>query len=249
MLTVTTPPPRQGSPFPYQDFRRAAENLEAALFEDAEDYVLLTAETGTGKTSLLRSLVERLDRCRNRVIFLHSDKKLGASGLIRVVARSLRIIPRRSHAETIQLIAGRLAEEPQNTLLFLDNAQELPEESLLEARSLAESQLSKPCCLTLVLAGLPLLREQILAIPQLWRRFLVREEITGLTRDEMPDFVEHHHGPEVLERFSTESLHLLFERGRGIPGLLLPMLKVALRSRDPKNPTLLDDSLQRWDLP
>ena len=237
------------APFPYKDFSRAERSLEEAILNHSDDYVLLSAETGAGKTSLLRSIVARLDRCRTRVLFLHCDRKLGASGLIRVVARSLRISPHRSSAETIQLIAQRLAEEPQQTALILDNAQELPEETLFEARSLAESQLDRHCCLTLILVGLPLLREQIQSIPQLWRRFLIREELTGLTRDEMPAFVEHHFGSELLKQFPPESLRLIFERGRGVPGLLLPMLKVAQRSQDTKDPTLLDDLLQRWDLP
>lgn len=44
------------SPFPFQDFVRAKALVRSALCQDDETWVLLTGDTGTGKTALLREL-------------------------------------------------------------------------------------------------------------------------------------------------------------------------------------------------
>ena len=57
------------APFPFADFLRAKQRLHRALFEHHEPFALLTGETGTGKTALLRELRAEIDRTRYRVVY------------------------------------------------------------------------------------------------------------------------------------------------------------------------------------
>jgi type II secretory pathway predicted ATPase ExeA len=103
----------------------------------------------------------------------------------------------------------------------------------------------------ILLIGLPLLRDRLQAIAPLWRRVVVREELTGLTFDELPSFIEHHFGTKNLQRICQEATRILFERARGIPGLIVPMFKKILAESKPDgpiDPLTIDDILQRWEL-
>ena len=239
-------------PFPFADYVRARENLERALGEDEDTYLLLTGETGTGKTALVRDLSIAIDRHRYRSLYFSHARALGASGLVRVLARTLRVAPGRSHAETVHALAAQLRDEPVPLWLSFDEAHDLPEETLTEVRTLAESDLGNHSRLRVLFSGLPPLRERLGAIAPLWRRILVREEIASMTRDELPPFLDHHFGKPTRVRFSEESLEILFERARAVPGLILPAARALLRTAPAKGalaPTFVEDALERWELP
>ena len=121
----------------------------------------------------------------------------------------------------------------------------------MEARSLAESDLYDSCPVRILLIGLPLLRDRLQAIAPLWRRVVVREELTGLIFDELAPFIEHHFGATNLQPIAQEAMRILFERARGIPGLVVPMFKKILAESKPNcpiDPLSIDDILQRWEL-
>jgi type II secretory pathway predicted ATPase ExeA len=239
-------------PFVFDDFQRALKNLQNAFDGQHDRYVLLSGHTGTGKTMLCRQLRLELDRCRYRILYFSHARRLNATGLVRVLANTLRVPTRRSHSETLHSLVHSLHEEPYQLLLWFDEAHELPEETLSEARALAESDLADDCPIRILLIGLPTLRDRLQAIPSLWRRIVVREELTGLTLDEMPPFLDHHFGADHTKRLCQQGIHTLFERGRGIPGLIVPMFRRLLAdttSNEPINPLTIDDILQRWEMP
>ena len=80
----------------------------------------------------------------------------------------------------------------------------------------------------------------------------MREEITGLVFDELGDFLDHHFDPAQSKRLCERGLGLLFERARGVPGLLLPMYRAILAragsSKTKIDAEHVDDTLDRWDL-
>jgi len=238
-------------PFPFADYIRTRQTLERALKDGADRYLLLTGDSGSGKTALVAELLASVDRHRLRPLYFSHARQLGPSGLIRVLARTLRVAPGRSHAETMHALTAQVREEPVDLWLSFDEAHDLPPETLGEVRALAEADLGRESRLHLLFVGLPPLREHLQAIPPLWRRLTVREEITSLTRDELPPFLAHHFGKPTAERFHDDALRLLFERGRGTPGLLGPAARTVLRTAPPKGAILapfVEHVLDRWEL-
>lgn len=145
-----------------------------------------------------------------------------------------------------------MAEEPGQLLLWFDEAHALPEDTLDEARTFAESDLEGSRPVRILLAGLPDLRERLMASPALWRRVALREEIAGMTADEVPAFFEHHLDTTLVKRVGPDGLMAIFERGRGAPGQMLPMMRAVLRAAPSKGKIDLDwvhDVLARWEMP
>ena len=240
------------APYPFHDFLRAKRTLLDALVEQLEPFTLLTGDTGTGKTALLRELRGELDRARHRVVYFAEAHKLGAAGLVKVVAESLRVPTSMCHSVSLDRLLRALADEPHTFCLWLDEAHRLPEETLAEARALVESNLDGTPRVQLLLVGLPKLRVELQALPYLWRRMMVREELTGLVFEELPEFITHHFGHEQAIRLCERGRHALFERANGVPGLIVPMFR-AITARfgldpTPIEPVEVEDTLERWDL-
>ena len=236
--------------YPFEDFLRAKAVLRTALIEHPEPFALLTGDTGSGKTALLRELRTELDRARHRVLYFSEARKLGAPGLVKVLGEHLRVRPSMCHAVGFERLLRALAEDPQSLLVWLDEAHELPEETLAEARALAESALEAHPSVQILLVGLPKLRSALQAQPPVWRRIAVREELTGLLFEELAPFLEHHFSREQRERLCEQGLTTLFERAKGMPGLLLPMARALFARTAPGHldPGTVDDTLERWEL-
>lgn len=239
------------SPYPFRDFVRAKDSLVSALVDDGETYAMLTGDTGTGKTALLRDLRSELDRARHRVLYFSAANKLGAAGLVKVTGEALRVRTSMCHSVSLDRLLRAIEEESRTILIWIDEAQDLPAETLIEVRALAESDLDGACRVQVLLAGLPKLRVTLNELPHLWRRIVVREEITGLAIDEMPDFLAHHVDKGLCDRLCEHGLAALFERGAGAPGRILPMCRSVLRragsGKGKIDPEQVEEALQRWE--
>lgn len=239
------------SPYPYRDYGRIKAALISALCELDETYVLVVGETGTGKTALMRELRGDLDRGRHRVLYFSGSQRLGAAGLVQVVSANLRVRTSMCHSVTLDRVQRALGEESHRVMLWFDEAHDLPAETLSQARALAESDLDGDCRVQVMFVGMPRLRAELQSYPHLWRRVAVREELTGLQADELGDFLEHHFGATQAKRLCEAGLAMLFEHGKGSPGLILPMCRRIFASASGKariEPEHVEDALQRWEL-
>lgn len=237
------------TPYPYRDFSRAKASLHAAIADSGEPWALLTGDTGTGKTALLRELKQMLERPRFRILYFADAKRLNASGLVKVVGEALRVRSSLCHAVTFDRVQRTLQDDGQRILLWLDEAHDLKDETLAQVRAITESDLDAPTRVQVLLGGLPKLRSVLQEHPPFWRRILVREEISGLAEDEVEGFLEHHfegQGKRLCER----GMKTLFERSKGAPGNMVAMFRAVL-SRSEKKGRIehgnLESSLDRWE--
>ena len=237
-------------PFLYRDFARVRQVVLAALQQGDEPYVLVTGETGTGKTALLRDLRAAIDRSRFRIVYFQQAQRLGAPSLVRLLAGSLRSSTSMYHAVSLDRVVHALAEETQRVLLWFDEAHDLPTETLAVARALVESSLDANSKVAVLLVGMPRLRSDLQMHPHLWRRIAVREEINGLQLDEVGPFLDHHFGTAAARRLCDRGIAMLFEHGKGAPGLLLPLARriYAANAKGKIEPEHVEDAIQRWNL-
>jgi general secretion pathway protein A len=215
-------------PFMYGDFKNAMDTLEASL--NSPGYALLIGASGSGKTTLLRSLGSRLDRSRYQLLYI-CQGHLTSSSVARLLAEAMHLHIPRTRAAICRMLMQHLRTLATHLLLWVDEAQLLPEETLEELRLLSESDLDGPPLFSIVLAGLPSLRKNLLA-PRLFpllRRIQVKAELKGLRIEELEPFLRHLGLVSRSSPFSSEALSSIFEHGRGIPALIATLAQLCQR--------------------
>jgi type II secretory pathway predicted ATPase ExeA len=227
------------APFPYHDWLEAKRLVQGAI-NRSPFYGLVTGPSGTGKTCLCHAISEPLDP-KFQVLYL-SASRVSLLSVVRYFAQVLRVPPRRSTVETTKVLVDVLKERSTRLVLWIDEADRMPKDTLIELRSLVEFEHQPEPLASLVLAGPPELRSALDA-PELFplkRRLSVRAQLEGLRRDELDPFLDHRFGQDA-RRIPASLRDELFERTRGAPAVVGRVVDHAL-SRSPK--TLCDNQLR-----
>jgi general secretion pathway protein A len=233
----------------YSDFDAAKEMLLTTIHR-GPFYGLLVGESGTGKSLLLRRVAAICDQRRYRMLYL-AGSQTTKSGLGRYLVDVLNLARRRSQAETLRALIQILRESPARLILLMDEAHQLPESTLQEARLLAESDLEPTPLFSVVFAGTLELKTKLDATTlfPLKRRISLRLELTGLKKDEVRPFLLAR--VDGGERLSEDVLAAIFERARGIPALVEDLARTCIGAVPGKESIAfqpVEEVLEAWDL-
>jgi general secretion pathway protein A len=190
-------------------------------------FVLLTGEVGTGKTTLLHSLLSQLDRdTLSAFIF---NPRLDPLDFFRVLFDEYGIEKEcNSKAEYLLALNHFLIERLErnlSTLLIIDEAQNLSPEMLEEVRLLSNLETPRSKLIQIMLVGQPELAE-MLARPelrQLRQRISLRHELRPFRRDETTAYIEErlrlagYTGKGIFKKPALRALHQL---SGGVPRLV-----------------------------
>jgi general secretion pathway protein A len=231
------------------------EALAHLLYGTAEagGFVQLTGEVGTGKTTLIRTLLEQhLDRVD---IALCLNPQLTVVELVAAICDELGVsYPREDHTlKTLidALNAHLLTTHAQDrrTVVIIDEAQHLSREVLEQIRLLTNLETHRHKLLRIILVGQPELRE-LLARPdlrQLAQRITARYHLPPLNRRETADYVCHRlrvaGGREGL--FTIGALRAVYRLTGGVPRLINILCDRALLGAYSQNRPQVDGRLLR----
>ena len=220
----------QTKPFFYHDFELALNRLENDL-KQGPCYALLVGESGTGKTTLLRTLLSRLDQRKYNIIYLCHGRP-SPSALSRVMAHKFHFPLKYTRAETSQLLLQSLRNLPTKPFLWIDEAQMMPDDTLHEIRLLSEADLEGPPLFSVLLCGLPPLKDKLLNpdLFALWRRINPKLYLTGILHEELGPYIQHRFGKANASRLDNESLLHTFEQARGIPAVVDLIVSECIKS-------------------
>ncbi|MBM4301151.1 MAG: AAA family ATPase [Deltaproteobacteria bacterium] len=197
-------------------------------------FVVLTGEVGTGKTTLIKSLL-REKEATQRVGVLYQTS-VEAEDLLDLLLKEFQI---RGHLGGSR--AARLGAFNQflllshgrgeHVVLVVDEAQNLGSKALEELRLLSNLQTDKEPLLQVILVGQPGLRERLRhpALRQLAQRVAIHYHLRPLDQDETKDYVRFR-----LARaggsgiFTTSALDKLYEYTQGVPRRLNAWCDLAL---------------------
>lgn len=217
-----------------REYRRAFSVLEFGVVSRAP-ITLLTGAIGCGKTTLLRELLLRIDR--TVTVGLISNAQGGRGDLIQWVMNALGLSfdPRAGYVQLFQAMQDFMISEyaaGRRTLLIVDEAQNLSQESLEELRLLTNINTGKDEVVQLVLVGQPELREMIFrpSLEQLAQRIAVSYHLEPLNVATTAGFISHRLqavGGTGAE-FSPEAKALVHQVTRGVPRLINQFCDMAL---------------------
>jgi general secretion pathway protein A len=224
--------------FPTTRHNEALASLYYGVTEH-RGFVILTGEVGTGKTLILRSLLQLLQR-RDLAFALIFNPTLSPLEFIRYVARDFGLpVAGKAKDELIHVLNGFLLQRHQKgltTMLVMDEAHHLSPEILEEIRLLSNLETSQRKLLQIVLAGQPELDQKLDSheLRQLKQRIALRCHLDPLsaieTRAYMGRRLQIAGAPAGEEIFSQSAVEAVFRYSRGIPRLINTICENALLS-------------------
>jgi general secretion pathway protein A len=205
------------------------EGLAQLLYgvQEHKGFILLTGEIGTGKTTLLRTLLSRLDG--NTASAFVFDTTLPFEGLLEYMLEDFGIAkPAESHVQRLITLNNFLIERHragQNTVLVLDEAQNLDLHALEQIRLLSNFETQTEKLLQILLVGQPELLDKLdrPELRQLKQRIGLRCRILPLTAEQTRDYIRTRlriAGASDLGLFSDAAITRIAEYSGGIPRLI-----------------------------
>lgn len=218
-------------------------------------FVLLTGEVGTGKTTIIRSLLEQLPE--NTDIALVFNPALNAEELLATVCDELGASYLQDH-QTLKTLTDSLHQflldnhaRGRNTVLLIDEAQHLQFEVLEQIRLLTNLETNTRKLLQIILVGQPELRSLLNKpeLRQLAQRITARYQLRPLDRQEADEYIRHRlqvaglpAGQVLFPRPIVKKIHQL---SRGVPRLINVLCDRMLLGAYGQNKSRVDSGILR----
>jgi len=192
-------------------------------------FLLLTGEVGSGKTTLLRAVLDKLS-ADTEVALVMNTGELTTIDLFKLIAAEFRLREDfQTKADYIIALNSLLLRRLQaglNTVLIIDEAQNLPRRTLEEIRLLSNLETNSQKLLQIVLTGQPELRETLRSpdLRQLRQRIAIDHHVRPLRRDEVLPFLRHRidvAGGKYDEIFGPGVDRIVYAFSAGCPRLML----------------------------
>jgi len=221
---VLTPDPQ--FLFLSESHRTAIESLLYGI-QQKEGFMVVTGDIGTGKTTISRTLLERLDKnVKTAVIF---NSFLTEEELLESILFDFGFPSRgRTKKERIDALNKLLiywSSLGKNAVLIIDEAQNLSIPVLEQIRMLSNLETEKEKLLQIILLGQLELDQKLRSneLKQLNQRIAIRHHLVPLTRTEMESYIYQRltvAGSQGSITFSRPALHEIYKFSRGTPRLI-----------------------------
>jgi general secretion pathway protein A len=200
-------------------------NLQYGI-ENGKGIVVVTGEVGTGKTTILRSMLQSLDRSVLAAYIFNPI--LSTEDFFDLLAGEFRMRPQQSKASMLRLLGNVLISRHSQglrTVLVVDEAHLLPRHLLEEIRLLLNFETNREKLLQVILCGQPELHD-LLGQPelrQLKQRVSLKCSIKTLTPRETGEYIRWRlriAGCANENLFEPEAIRLAHRFSGGIPRII-----------------------------
>jgi len=214
--------------FASKEHRRALSYLEYGM-EQGEGFIVISGGVGSGKSTIAQYLMSRLDRNKVEATQLVSTR-VSPVDLLRLIGRGFGVplIGEENKAallERIESYLKSLHRRGKRALLLVDEAQNLPADTLEELRMLSNIQIDNHPLLQSFLLGQEELQETLRApdMVQFRQRIIASCYLHPLAAEECQDYIEHRLnqvGWQGTPEFSDEAFVQIHRITQGIPRLI-----------------------------
>ena len=204
--------------------QRALSYLQYGL-DQGEGFIVITGPIGTGKTTIARNLLASIGD-EGIVAAQLVTTKLSPDELLELVAAEFKIpLKGNSKAEILRAIETfliQLHQQGKRALLLVDEAQNLPSETVEELRMLSNFQLDDKPLIQSFLLGQEELKDIIQApnMEQFRQRIIASAHLKPLSVEEVKNYINHRlqqAGCEKKELFSDDAFELIHKKTLGVP--------------------------------
>jgi len=215
--------------FPSDVHKEALQTLLYSI-RAGEGFVQITGHPGTGKTLIIRTILRQLGDEVTTALIL--NPRLSPEDLLRVILEDLGLDPFKIESKTKEehlryfrdFLLGK-AHEGQKTVVIIDEAQNLPNDTMEELRLLSNLETEKEKLLQIILVGQVELEEKLRSeeLKQLNQRITIRYRLKPLNKNDTVAYIYHRiriaGGGEHI-RFAPAVLDKIHKLSKGIPRLI-----------------------------
>ena len=200
-------------------------------------FIEITGEVGAGKTTICRALLNEFDADTKFALILNPF--LSDIELLRAINEELYIdATGETKKDLLDTLNRYLIDQHaagHNVVLVIDEAQNLPIQTLEQIRIISNLETVKAKLIQIVLVGQPELRQKLsrAELRQLNQRITVRYHISPLSPEEAEDYIYHRlkvAGDQGKIRFTPEAIALVYKYTGGIPRMINILCDHALLS-------------------
>ena len=217
--------------------------------------ILITGEVGTGKTTLCKKLLARLDK--NVKVSLILNPYFSDMQLLQAIVEDFGIsLQKKNRLEIIKALNAFLIQQHGkggNAVLIIDEAQHLTARQLEQVRLLSNLETSEEKLLQVVLVGQPELIKNLAQyrLRQIRQRIFVKHELLPLQENEVRKYI-HVRLKDVGKKdiiMGEDCYKIIYEFSSGVPRLINMLCDRALlmgyvREKSRLDKTILRDSIK-----
>ncbi|MGI9329353.1 MAG: ExeA family protein [Gammaproteobacteria bacterium] len=209
---------------------RHTEGLAHLLYgvNESGGFIQLTGEVGTGKTTLVRSLLQQLPEGADVALIL--NPQLSRIEFLSAICEELGV-PLPAAQDSVKALTNALNAfllsnhgRGRRTILIVDEAQNLRVDVLEQVRLLTNLETAKQKLLQIILIGQEELRDLLSRndMRQLAQRITGRYHLEPLTREESTAYIDHRLrvAGAVGDIFGTAAKRELFRLSHGVPRVI-----------------------------
>ena len=191
-------------------------------------FISLTGEVGTGKTTMLRTLLTQLDpeKYTSALIFnpCMSGEQLLA-GICREYGVEVNEKSRSGYLDALNYFLIEQNSGGRTVILVIDEAQNLEPEVLEQVRMISNLETERDKLIQIILAGQPELNTILRRydLRQLNQRITVRCRLTPMRFDDTVQYINHRlkiAGSRIPDIFSPAAIKQIYRFSAGIPRLI-----------------------------
>jgi general secretion pathway protein A len=215
-------------------------------------FVVITGEIGSGKTTVCRTLLNKLDK--HTQVALVTNTHLNSKDLLMTVMEDLEIeFSSGSKSKLLSQLNTYLIDQMKldnNVVLIIDEAQNLKPSVLEEIRMLSNLETETEKLIQIILLGQPELKQKLSlkSLEQLRQRVSVYFHLSPLNIEESKNYILHRlkvaSGAD-RQYMTEEALSLVYQFSKGVPRLINQICDSAFLTGYVKEASVIDEQIMK----